>query len=186
MGTHRLLGPAGVRNLALLRASGTWITSVDDDDRLPPGSLDIRLQALLQHQVPWVAGTLTHRYADGRENVWACPTPLGLRKPGDVFRAWPEASGTVPLGPTTLLVAADLLSAVGGWQGLPQGEDLGMVMGLTGIAPGFMLPDSVYYYNQHEGQSVRQEGFEVLEATVRQIAWRRGAVLAKNPMLWTR
>lgn len=175
----RQAGAAAARNLGLGVARGRYITCVDDDDRLPAGSLARRVDAAFAAQVPWVAGLLADDVG-GSTQVWQCPVPRGRVEAGDVWRLWGCPCMAFPLGPTTLLTEAQLLREVGGWQGLPQAEDFGMALAVTGRAPGVMLGDVVYVYRKHAGQMLAQKDFPTLEPLVRHITFERGRLLAQE------
>jgi hypothetical protein len=173
----RPVGAAHARNLALGLARGRYVTSADDDDHLPRGSLEQRLHAIATLSLGWVAGRLAD-LRDGALSPWDCAVSPGAKAPGDVWRSWSCPCLEFPLGPTTLLVEADLLRSVGGWHGLPQAEDLGMVLAVTGRAAGAMLDDVVYAYRRHPDQLTAQPGFLELEPLVRHITFERGRLLA--------
>lgn len=173
----RQVGAAAARNLALGIARGDFITCVDDDDSLPQGSLEVRLEAA-RSGMPWVAALLADE-DHGATRVWDSPIARGVLQPGDVWRAWACPCLPFPIGPTTLLVEARLLRSVGGWQGLPQAEDFGMALAVTSRAPGMMLDDVVYVYHKHPGQSMRRHDFDDLEPLVRHITFERGRLLAE-------
>ena len=173
----RPVGAAYARNLALGIARGRYVTSVDDDDHVPCGSLEQRLHAIATLDLGWVAGRLAD-LRDGVLSPWECGVSPGAKEPGDVWRSWSCPCLEFPLGPTTLLVEAGLLRSVGGWQGLPQAEDFGMVLAVTGRAPGMMLGDVVYAYRRHPDQFTAQPGFIELEPLVRHITYERGRLLA--------
>ncbi|MEB2312499.1 MAG: glycosyltransferase [Sorangiineae bacterium] len=173
----RRVGAAAARNLALGLARGDFVTSADDDDRLPPGSLARRLAAAREHHLGWVAGRIAD--LDERGAVpFVGPVSSGLNQPGDVWRAWACPCFRFPIGPTTLLVEAGLLRRVGGWQGLPQAEDLGMVLSVTGQVSGFVLDEVVYLYRKHAAQMTVQPEFDALEPLVRHITFERGRLVA--------
>jgi hypothetical protein len=171
------VGAAHARNLALGLARGRYVTSADDDDHLPCGSLETRLHAIGASGRGWVAGRLAD-LLDGVLTPWQCPVSPGAKAPGDVWRSWSCPCLEFPLGPTTLLVEAGLLRSVGGWHGLPQAEDFGMVLAVTGRAGGVMLDDVVYAYRRHPDQLTAQPGFVELEPLVRHITYERGRLLA--------
>ncbi|HEU0256972.1 MAG TPA: glycosyltransferase family A protein [Microbacteriaceae bacterium] len=174
----RRVGAAAARNLALGLAHGRYITCVDDDDRLPAGSLKSRLAAAHSSGAAWVAALLADEH-DGAIEVWDSPIARGTLGPGDVWRAWACPCLPFPIGPTTLLVDAGLLRRVGGWQGLPQAEDFGMALAVTSAAPGEMLDRVVYIYHKHPGQTMRRHDFDDLEPLVRHITFERGRLLAE-------
>ena len=166
----RPIGQAAARNLGLLVARGEWITSADDDDWLYPRSIDQRLAAIDdQAGALWAAGYCTDDLKNDPAIVAAGPCLAG-----DVWRAWPSPHDSIPLGPTTLLVEAALLKRVGGWMGLPQGEDLGMMIAVTSTAPGVLIADYVYHIRLHVGQMTKSSWFDDLELLSRRSAWERG------------
>lgn len=168
--TGRPVGQAAARNLGLVVAKGEWITSADDDDWLYPQSIDKRLNAIHGHAgALWSAGYCTDDSKLDPGIVRAGPS-----FPGDIWRAWPTPKASIPLGPTTLLVAANLLKQAGGWMGLPQGEDIGMMMAVTCMAPGVVIDDYVYHIRLHGGQMTKTTWFDDLELLSRRCAWERG------------
>lgn len=173
----RAIGAAAARNLGLGVAAGRYVTSADDDDRLPCGSLGVRLAAATRYQVPWTCGALADLDGDVVRG-WQSPMPTGSAAPGDVWRSWGCPCQPFPIGPTTLLVRTDLLRRVGGWHGLPQAEDFGMALAVTGAAPGYVLDDVVYLYRRHGGQMTTHPRFDELESLVRNITFERGRLCA--------
>lgn len=172
----RAIGAAAARNLALHYAQGAWVACVDDDDRLPAGSLHTRLAAAQAAPVGWVGGLLADLRA-GELSVWDCPAPRGRVAAGELWQSWGAPERVFPIGPTTLLIRADLLRSVGGWQGLPQAEDFGMVMAVTSLWDGIVVDEVVYHYRKHPGQMMAGTDFHDLESTVRAIAYERGRLL---------
>ena len=171
--TARPIGQAAARNLGLLVAKGAWITSADDDDWLYPHSIDQRLAAInSQEGALWAAGYCTDDSKKDPAIVSAGPCLAG-----DVWRAWPSPHDSIPLGPTTLLVEAALLKRVGGWMGLPQGEDVGMMIAVTSTAPGVLIANYVYHIRLHAGQMTKAAWFDDLELLSRRSAWERGQTI---------
>lgn len=220
-------GTAVARNVALGLAQGETVTSVDDDDVLPPGSLDVRLRKLSStSEYGWVAGMLGNLWlncshcgdvgcwsvVDGASNPgtgcvnatwvreqWKAPAQPGFYRAGqivDLVSDWLAVepvgkslpsmryadglSKPPPLGPTTLLMHKELIHAVGGWYGLPQGEDLGMLFAATSLANGYVLPDEVYLYRKHAGQTVAGEGFDRWEGFIRRMTAMRGKTISEH------
>ena len=168
--TDRQIGQAAARNLGLAVARGKWITSADDDDWLYPNSIDQRLDAIKgARNVMWSAG-----YCKDDYKLDPCIVQAGLSLPGDVWRAWPTPKASIPLGPTTLLVEANLLRKAGGWMGLPQAEDIGMMIAVTCMAPGIVIDAYVYHIRLHAGQMTKTPWFDELELLSRRCAWERG------------
>jgi glycosyltransferase involved in cell wall biosynthesis len=168
--SSRPIGQAACRNLGLVVARGAWVTSADDDDLLPPHSIDQRLQAIQdQPNALWAAG-----YLGGDSSVETKIMAAGPCAPGDVWRSWPTPKHDIPLGPTSLLVETNLLKRIGGWMGLSQGEDLGMMMAVTCTAPGVLIDACVYHYRMHGNQITKSPWFDDLELLSRTCAWQRG------------
>lgn len=178
--TGRPLGQALARNIGLLHATGDYITSADDDDRVPPEGLFARSAELdANPSIGWCAGRMAN-IDDASQLIdhWDCPAQPGHYSPGQVHALWSDPAGEFPMSPQALMVRAELLRSVGGWGGLPQGEDFSMVMAVTGASPGVVLPQTVYEYRNHIGQMVRQEGFDDLELDIRKICFERGRLCA--------
>ena len=174
----RPIGQAAARNLGLLVARGAWITSADDDDWLYPHSIDQRLAAIEgQAGALWAAGYCTDDLKTDPAIVNAGPCLAG-----DIWRAWPSPHDSIPLGPTTLLVQAALLKRVGGWMGLPQGEDVGMMIAVTSSAPGVLIADYVYHIRLHVGQMTKATWFDDLELLSRRSAWERGQFILSQQL----
>lgn len=174
------VGSAAARNIGLhtINEPGTYVTTLDDDDMLPEHSLDIRAAAL-DSGVAWVAGNLSHLHPDGSIVPWKAPTPIGHLKPGEVMQAWGKPENSVPLGPTTIMSTVERVRIAGGWYGLPTGEDLVFIAGLTGFDPGLMLDETVYLYRIHEHQSLKVSPHAVFEQTVREIAFQRANAITE-------
>ena len=178
LATERQIGQSAARNLGLVVARGDWITSADDDDWLYPQSLDKRLSAI--HQYPnalWSAGYCTDDFKSDPQILAA-----GFCLPGDVWRAWPEPGNSIPLGPTTLLVEVNLLKRAGGWMGLSQGEDIGMMIAVTSMASGVLIDDFVYHIRLHAGQMTKASWFDDLELLSRRCAWDRGEKILSHAL----
>jgi hypothetical protein len=108
--------------------------------------------------------------------------PAGFCSPGAIWQAWPSPHHPIPLGPTTLLVQANLLKRAGGWMGLPQGEDIGMMMAVTSLAPGVVIDAYVYHIRLHGGQMTKTSWFDDLELLSRRSAWERGAAISAQQL----
>jgi len=171
-------GAAVARNMGLALASGKYVTTCDDDDFMPLHSISSRLRILEENpQLKWVAGLLADVSSSGLVSVWDCPAPHGFNSKGALWKTWGEPSSMFPLGPTTMMVERQALRSVGGWQGLPQGEDFGMVMAVTSAYDGFMSDEVVYYYRKHEHQMMNSAHFDDLEAIVRIETFERGRIV---------
>ena len=175
--TGHPISPAAARDLGLAIANGEWITSADDDDWLYPQSIDKRLHAIhAQPGARWSAD-----YCTDDSTIDPGIAPAGPCSLGDIWRAWPTPKASIPLGPTTLLVEANLLKRAGGWMGLPQGEDIGMMMAATCMATGVVVDAYVYHVRLHVGQTTKTTWLDDLELLSRRCARERGEQILFEP-----
>ncbi|MDJ0465865.1 glycosyltransferase family A protein [Streptomyces sp. H27-C3] len=180
--TLRLFEPVGAglaRNLGLALAEADLVTAVDDDDMLPPDSLEVRVRALRALGVEWVAGRSADLFED-RVVTWECPTPTGHHAAGEVMRFWPDPAASIPLSHVTVLTTRQLAIAAGGYGPLPSGEDFIYVHRITTEAAGYMLPNVVYHYRQHLQQGTETPGHHQIRNLVRQLTWEQGHALASR------
>ncbi|MEU2874097.1 glycosyltransferase [Streptomyces olivoreticuli] len=172
----RPVGAACARNLALDAVRTPFCNWADDDDEFCEGAMDVRLKVLKDTGVGWVAGYSEDLHTDGSTTLWQCPTPPGRHEAGDVWTYWKDPSGTIPIGPTTILARTDLVRAAP-MGGLVQGEDYCAAVGVTCLAPGVLLPVPVYRYRKHAGQMTQQESYDQMEGAARRHAWNFGRSL---------
>lgn len=93
-------GAASARNVGLEVSRGDFVTSADDDDLLPPGSLDVRAKVLLSNPaIDWVGGQLDDLSADGVVSTWECPAGVGYRRAGEILECWDDPTLPPPIGP---------------------------------------------------------------------------------------
>ncbi|WP_308293553.1 glycosyltransferase [Streptomyces sp. RM72] len=174
----RAVGAGAARNFALNEVTTAWCTTADDDDLLPEGSLSLRLEHARANGLGWCAGWSADLHPDGSTTTWHCPTPPGFHEAGAVWRFWKTPDSTIPIGPTTLLARTDLIRGSGGYAALPQGEDYAYLVGITGGAPGALLPAVVYHYRKHPEQMTAHPSYPAMESRARVFAWRHGQHLA--------
>jgi len=174
-------GAATARNHALALARATVTCCVDDDDLLPSPSLAVRLEHLERFPgYAWVAGGWENIRSDGSREEWRYPARPGVYAPGDVWRTWTSPMTTTPFGHQALLVRTDALRRVGGWQGLIQAEDLGMLVALTGETTGAVIPEIVYHYRFHEQRTMSTDEHQRNDEFYRIVAWERGRLVAEK------
>ena len=175
----KTLGLASARNYGLDAVTKEWVATVDDDDLLPKDSITRRLSAAVDIGVTWAAGYLADLEADGSLHVWDHPAKPGVFLAGEVLNLWGTPEGTFPFAPNTFMSEVEVLREVGGWQGIYQGEDFGMVMAITGQRDGIMVYETVYEYRKHDGQWTRSPDFPFFESTIRRVTFERGRLVAE-------
>lgn len=175
----RAVGASAARNYALASATGSYVSSLDDDDILPSDAFKNRLRQLEKDpELHWAGGWLQDMNSQGgRTGIWYPPAPAQYYSAGSIFDHWAEPGATFPMNTARLLMRTDSLRAVGGWQGLPTAEDFGMVIGLTGTHSGLIADEVIYLYRKHAEQTMESVGFQDIELSVRRAVWQRGEVL---------
>lgn len=130
-------GPGIARTMALARAQGSMVKTLDADDRLTPGVLARDIAALSQQGIGWAAS----RVMDDREGHLTPHYPYdpsdGRLRSGSVYRAYKHEDYRILVHPATLCVRFSLLVALGGWMALPASEDTGLLMALDAISDGW-------------------------------------------------
>ncbi|TLQ39397.1 glycosyltransferase family 2 protein [Streptomyces marianii] len=168
-------GAAPARNIAMNQISAPFTCFVDDDDLLPPDSLEVRYQHAVAEDLGWVAGWSADLLSDGTLHTWVCPTPVGRHEAGDVWTYWPSPAKKPPLGHTMLLTRTEIARASGGHGGLWKGEDYVYVMSVTGRSAGELLPVVTYHYRDHEHQMTEADTYlDDDERGARIFAWFQG------------
>lgn len=174
--TGKEIGTGAARNYGLLKASGKYIGSVDDDDLVNPQGMSFLADRLDEDSsLSWVSGYLQDMHEDGSlMSTWKHNTPPGYVKQGEVFSHWEAPHKVFPIAPTGIISRKEALLSIGGWGALPQAEDFLMVMNLTGKYPGLSTEEIVYYYRKHPYQMTKERGFEVAEKKCRQFCYQTG------------
>lgn len=155
------LGPAGTRNLGLWRARGDLVRTFDSDDLLLPGAIRSSLEIFTEHpEIHWSAGTTENLRLDGTRDPYL-PSPLsyGYVAPGELNRVMAE-TGLCPIHCAGLTMRSSTLRAVGGWVGLPVGEDVSMISAIAEIFPGWHDPAVTWLYRRHPGQITNEVPYE--------------------------
>lgn len=137
-GASRHGGPGIARTMALARANGALVKTLDADDRLAAGALERDIVAVTRNRVAWVAsrvmdyrgGVLAPHY-----NIPVNPSP-GRIVSGSVYMAYRD-NYRMLVHPATLCVSYPLLVALGGWMALPASEDTALVMALDACCDGW-------------------------------------------------
>ena len=146
------LGPGGTRTLALHRARGELIRTLDSDDLLLPGALAIQIAPFVAHaDIQWSVTQPDELMADNSRSPYVSMLPLGLVPPGSLNHHMAEY-GACPVHCAGLMVRADVIRAFGGWMGLPAGEDVGLLAAISEIFLGWHDPAITWLYRRHPDQ----------------------------------
>ena len=146
------------RTVALSRAGGSLIRALDADDLLTPGALAREIKILEEHpSVGWTACAALDLQPDGSLTGVTTDPPEGLLEPGSIVASY--EAGTMPIVGGTCCIRRDLIFALGGWPALPASEDLGLMLALEQIAPGWFISEVGYCYRKHPTQSTEESRF---------------------------
>ncbi len=177
---------AEARNVALYQVDTEWVCYIDDDDILPPGSIDARVAASEQYKtdIHWVGGYLADLVTseDGSSHLtsrWEQPAAAGFYQPGDMLRVWGNPEGMFPYGGGSLLMRTSTLQMLGGWGGIPHDEDILMHLALTNGFPGVILEGVFLHYRKHAIQWTGTPGYLQQKTFTRDLLWRRAELVEK-------
>lgn len=149
-------GVAATRNLALGRASGSYVRTLDDDDVLEPNAVRAPLEVLEgDRHLSWWTGDAVDLV--GVESVpIPCSAPEGALDRGWAGAEW-QARGAVPVHCAGLVARTGHVLRVGGWMALPRSEDIGLLVALSADAPGWHDHTVTFRYRRHAGQLTSSE-----------------------------
>ena len=146
------LGPGGTRTLALQRARGELVRTLDSDDLLLPGGLAIQIAPFVSSaDIQWSVTQPEELMVDNSRLPYVSTLPFGLVPPGSLNRHMAEY-GACPVHCAGLMVRVDAIWAFGGWMGLPVGEDVGLLAAISEIFPGWHDPAVTWLYRRHPEQ----------------------------------
>jgi glycosyltransferase involved in cell wall biosynthesis len=147
-------GIADTRNLALSRARGDLVRTLDSDDLLLPGALAGPIERFAEHpELHWVAAR--PRYLD-RDRTWFTYfllLPAGIVGPGVVGQYLMDHR-MCPLHCAGLTMRTATVRALGGWAANPRTEDIELLAALSELTPGYLEPAESWIYRMHDGQTV--------------------------------
>lgn len=163
------------RTIALSRANGTLMRTLDADDLLPEDALADDITALVDHpEIAWcVSATLDYVMPDGH----LLPGPYDP-DPGflpDRFLYEGEKAGALQVVGTTMCTYTSLVRALGGWIALPASEDVELLLAAEAVSPGYMRPRTGLLYRQWPGASTEDPDY----ARDAESAMRRSALLQR-------
>jgi glycosyltransferase involved in cell wall biosynthesis len=172
-------GRSAARNRALSACGPGLVSFLDDDDRLLPGALLARVEALERHpEAALVYGRAAAMDAEGRE-VEGSVREAGRGRESCRSRLVDHWKGRSIL-PSTVLLRRPALLRVGRFgssetdfrafdEDLPTGEDWVFFLRLAAVGPFVFLPRATVLYRRHAGQ-VRRDPAQQEAALPRWIA----------------
>lgn len=102
--THNNAGLSAARNLGWRAASGSFVTFLDDDDEMAPGTIDAMSELISKPEVGIASGAVEYLGTDGSGRI---------RYPGPLGAAMGEIVGQYLAG--SFAIRRDVLEAVGGF-----------------------------------------------------------------------
>lgn len=146
-------GIALTRNLALANSRGELIKNLDHDDVLTPGVLVRDIELLASNQdVQWTTSRVLDLLPDGTTVGFDNDPPAGRIEPGTVFEHWKAHNYRLPVHPTTVCIRRPLVTALGGWMGVPGSDDTGMLVAASMISVGYFHSEVGLMYRKWPGQ----------------------------------
>jgi glycosyltransferase involved in cell wall biosynthesis len=153
IGEGRRGGIALTRNLALGRSTGELVKNLDQDDILTPGVVARDIAVLTENpDVGWTTSRVLDLLPDGSTVGFDNDPPHGRLEPGVVLEHWRTHNFRLPVHPTTICIRRPLLTAVGGWMGVPGSDDTGMMIAASVLSTGFFHGEVGLLYRKHEAQ----------------------------------
>lgn len=178
-----LPGRAGVaRTMALARARGELIRTLDADDLLLPGALYRDIEAL--SRVAWCVSAGLDLYPDGTTTPGPYDPPAGPL-PEDIFFTEQQEDRLSVLA-ANLAAHTDLVRALGGWPALTGAETVGLLLALEAVTPGEFIAEPSMLYRRHDNQTTGSPRYWRAEESRARlaIAMQRAKVLRRLGWKW--
>lgn len=145
------LRPGPTRSLALRRASGDLVMTLDCDDML----LDIvsLIEVLASRpEVGWVAASTVDLVTTGLMRARRPPWDEGPLPAGAVLDYWVNNDAFPFQGSGAFIARTDLVRAVGGWPNVMYADDALLAVAVSETAAGWFDPGPVHVYRRHDQQ----------------------------------
>jgi glycosyltransferase involved in cell wall biosynthesis len=141
-------GVSAARNSGIRAARGAWVAFLDDDDAWAPDKLESQLSAARAAGCRWVYTGDVH--VDERLQLLGGGPPLSPA----AAMAMLSSQNTLPSGASNVMVRADLLAAVGGFDtSLRRTEDWDMWIRLARTGPPAWVCRPQVAYRHHRGNA---------------------------------
>jgi glycosyltransferase involved in cell wall biosynthesis len=151
-----LAGGAGVaRTMALTRASGAAVRSLDADDLLLPGALARDIDCL--DRVAWCVSAGLDLLPDGKTVPGPYDPPTGPL-PSDLFYSEQSVNRLSVLA-TNFAAHTDLIWALGGWTALTGAETIGLLLAAEAVTSGEFIAEPSMLYRKHSTQTTASERY---------------------------
>lgn len=152
-------GPRGraatARTIALSRATGVLLRTLDADDYFTDGALHRDITALLDHpDIAWCVSPAVDLLSDGTTRQGPRDPKSGPLPPS--FFADGERAGLLQVVGTTLCTYTDLVRVLGGWLALPTEEDVALLLAAEAVADGWMISEPSIMYRRWGGNTTAE------------------------------
>ncbi|WP_242902923.1 glycosyltransferase family 2 protein [Actinomadura terrae] len=152
-GEGRRGGVALTRNLALARSRGELVKNLDHDDFFTPGVLARDIAVLVaNNDIQWTTSPVLDLLPDGSTVGFESDPPEGRLERGVVFEHWKAHNYRLPVHPTTICIRRPLVTAIGGWMGVPGSDDTGMLVAASVLSVGYFHGEVGLLYRKWPGQ----------------------------------
>ncbi|MEU5713975.1 glycosyltransferase [Streptomyces flaveolus] len=148
-------GAGAARTMALSRATGELVRSLDADDVILPGGLSREITALEKHpEAGWCVSAGLDLLPDGSTVAGPYDPPEGPLTYEALLRAYDD--NAFPVLAQHLTARTPLLRAVGAWPALPAWETIAALLCCAAVSEGWMVAEPGGIYRKHPGQTTAQ------------------------------
>lgn len=148
-------GAGATRTLALSRATGELVRTLDADDVIAPGGLARDIAALEEHpELGWCVSAGLDLLPDGSMVAGPYDPPEGPLTYETLLTAFDE--DRFPVMGQQLTARTALLLAVGAWPALPAWETVAVVLLCAAVSDGWMIKTPGGFYRKHPAQTTAQ------------------------------
>jgi hypothetical protein len=175
---------AGVaRTMALARAGGSLVRTLDADDVLLPGALRRDIEAL--GRSAWCVSACLDLYPDGRTEPGPYDPPSGPLPSRLLYRQ--QLRDRLSVVGATFAAHTGLIWALGGWTALTGAETVGLLLAAEAVAPGEFIAEPSLLYRKHPAQTTASNKYwDPEESRARlTIALRRARALHRLGWTWS-